>query len=68
MSQYPPSQRPAHLRAHAPRTQEQERRDTSGYDLLDDAQVYEPRLPTSTRRYRPTTSTRERSNARDGVT
>jgi hypothetical protein len=64
MSQYPPSQRPAHLRAHAPRTQEQERRDTSGYDLLDDEQVYEPRLPTSTRRYRPTSTNEQQGYTR----
>ena len=50
--QYPPSQRPAHLRAHAPRP---DTRDT-GYDLLDDEQDYEPRMPTSTRRYHPTTT------------
>ncbi len=66
--QYSTSQRPAHLRAHAPRpTQQPEQRNTGGYDLLDDEQDYEPRLPTSTRRYRPTTTREHHQGRRDVV-
>ena len=58
--EYSASQRPVHLRTHAPRS---DPRDT-GYDLLDDEQDYEPRMPTSTRRYRPTTTSDQQGSTR----
>jgi hypothetical protein len=64
--QYPTSQRPAHLRAHAPRPDTRDPRETrdTGYDLLDEEQDYEPRMPTSTRRYRPTTTSDQQGSTR----
>ena len=61
--QYPPPSRPAHLRAHAPRPDTKDNRET-GYDLLDDEQVYEQRMPTSTRRYRPTSTSEQQGHTR----